>query len=68
MARLESMLRSAGFMRVSRSAIVRLCRVKEIQSTRKGRHFAVLHSGMRVCVTKSIRAVAARLLTRRASN
>src|SRR5215468_7606948 len=68
MARLESMLRCAGFMRVSRSAIVRLSRVKEIQTTRKGRHFAVLHSGMRVCVTKSIRAVAARLLTRRSSN
>jgi len=61
MARLESVLPSAGFMRVSRSAIVRLSRVKEIQTTRKGHHFAVMHSGMRVCVTKSIREVAARL-------
>ena len=61
MARLESMLRSAGFMRVSRSAIVRLSRVKEIQTTPIGHHFAVLDSGMRVCVTKSIREVAARL-------
>jgi two-component system LytT family response regulator len=61
MARLESVLRSAGFMRVSRSAIVRLSRVKEIQTTRKGHHFAVLHSGIRVGVTKSVREVAARL-------
>ncbi|MBO0695146.1 MAG: response regulator transcription factor [Verrucomicrobia bacterium] len=61
MVRLESVLRSAGFMRVSRSAILRLSRVKEIQTTRKGHHFAVLASGMRVCVTKSIREVAARL-------
>jgi two-component system LytT family response regulator len=61
MARLESVLRSADFMRVSRSAIVRLSRVKEIQTTPTGHHFAVLHSGMRVCVTKSIREVAARL-------
>ena len=61
MARLESMLRCAGFMRVSRSAIVRLSRVKEIQTTPTGHHFAVLDSGIRVCVTKSIREVAARL-------
>ena len=61
MARLESVLPSAGFMSVSRSAIVRLSRVKEIQTTRKGHHFAVMHSGMRVCVTKSIPEVAARL-------
>jgi len=61
MARLETMLRSAGFMRVSRSAIVRLSRIKEIQTTPTGHHFAVLDSGIRVCVTKSIREVAARL-------
>lgn len=61
MARLESVLRSSGFMRVSRSAIVRLSRVKEIQTTPSGHHFAVLHSGIRVGVTKSIREVAARL-------
>jgi two-component system LytT family response regulator len=61
MVHLESVLPPAGFMRVSRSAIVRLSRVKEIQTTPRGYHFAVLHSGMRVCVTKSIREVAARL-------
>ncbi len=61
MARLESLLPSGGFMRVSRSAIVRLSRVKEIQTTPTGHHFAVLRSGMHVCVTKSIREVAARL-------
>ncbi|HSS16313.1 MAG TPA: LytTR family DNA-binding domain-containing protein [Candidatus Dormibacteraeota bacterium] len=61
MARLESMLPPARFMRVSRSAIVRLSRVKEIQATPTGHHFVVLHNGMRVCVTKSVREVAARL-------
>jgi two-component system LytT family response regulator len=61
MAHLESVLPSAGFMRVSRSAIIRLSRVKEIQTTPTGHHFAVLRSGGRVCVTKSIREVAARL-------
>jgi two-component system LytT family response regulator len=61
MAHLESVLPSGGFMRVSRSAIVRLSRVQEIQTTPAGHHFAVLRSGMRVCVTKSIREVAARL-------
>ncbi|HEU0274965.1 MAG TPA: LytTR family DNA-binding domain-containing protein [Candidatus Udaeobacter sp.] len=61
MAHLESVLPPGGFMRVSRSAIVRLSRVKEIQTTSTGHHFAVLDSGMRVCVTKSIREVAARL-------
>jgi two-component system LytT family response regulator len=61
MVHLASVLPPAGFMRVSRSAIVRLSRVKEIQTTPRGHHFAVLHSGMRVCVTKSIREVAARL-------
>jgi two-component system LytT family response regulator len=61
MAHLESVLPPAGFMRVSRSAIIHLSRVKEIQSTSTGHHFAVLRSGMRVCVTKSIREVAARL-------
>jgi len=61
MVHLESVLPPAGFMRVSRSAIVHLSRVKEIQTTPRGHHFAVLHSGMRVCVTKSIREVAARL-------
>jgi two-component system, LytTR family, response regulator len=61
MAHLESVLSPVGFMRVSRSAIVRLSRVKEIQTTSAGHHVAVLHSGMRVCVTKGIREVAARL-------
>jgi len=61
MVHLESVLLPAGFMRVSRSAIVHLSRVKEIQTTPTGHHFAVLHSGMRVCVTKSIREVADRL-------
>src|SRR5262249_49109165 len=61
MARLERVLRSAGFMRVSRSAIVRLNRIKEIQTTRNDHRFAVLRSGIRVCVTKSIRELAARL-------
>jgi len=61
MAHLESVLPSSGFMRVSRSAIIRLSRVKEIQTTPTGHHFAVMRTGMRVCVTKSIREVAARL-------
>ena len=53
-------------MRISRFAIVRLSRNKEIETTRRGRHFAVLHSGMRVCLTKSIRETAARLRRRSA--
>ena len=67
MVHLESVLPPARFMRVSRSAIVHLSRVKEIQTTPTGHHFAVLHSGIRVGVTKSIREVAAACATERAS-
>lgn len=60
MSNLESQL-SAEFMRVSRSAIVHLSRVQEIQTTKDHHHFAILQNGQRIAVTRSIREVEARL-------
>lgn len=58
---LEAQLPSEAFLRVSRSAIVHLCRVKELQAVAPGEHVAVLASGQRVAMTRSLREVEDRL-------
>ena len=49
------------FLRVSRSAIVNLRRVKELHAGTNGEYFAQLTDGQRVPLTRSLREVEARL-------
>ena len=58
---LEAQLPGDAFLRVSRSAIVHLRRVKELQSVAAGEHVAILADGQRLPVTRSIREVEERL-------
>jgi two-component system, LytTR family, response regulator len=61
MSGLEMQLPADGFMRVSRSTIVNLRRVKELCSLPVGSHAAVLVDAQRVPITRSLREVADRL-------
>jgi two-component system LytT family response regulator len=58
---LEEQLPPEIFLRVSRSAVVNLRRVKEIQSVSPGEHVALLHNGPRLSITRSLREVEERL-------
>jgi two-component system LytT family response regulator len=49
------------FLRVSRSALLNLRRVRELQSVMPGEHVAILADGQRVPMTRSIREVEERL-------
>jgi two-component system LytT family response regulator len=61
MSSLERELPGDSFMRVSRSAIVHLSRVKELETIAEGHHCAVLDNGARVAMTRSVREVEQRL-------
>jgi two-component system, LytTR family, response regulator len=61
MSTLEEQLALKSFMRVSRSAIVNLRKVKELYATPEGDHSAVLENGVRVPITRAWREVADRL-------
>jgi two-component system LytT family response regulator len=61
MSSLEEQLSSQTFLRVSRSSILNLRRVKELQSIALGEHVAILQDGQRVPVTRSIREVEEKL-------
>jgi len=54
---LETQLDPEIFLRVSRSAIVNLDRVKELQPMFKGEHVIVLHNGKRLPMTRGLREV-----------
>ena len=54
---LESQLDPQKFFRISRSAIVNLDRVKELQPMFKGEHVIVLHNGKRLTMTRGLRDV-----------
>ena len=54
---LESQLDPANFLRVSRSALVNLNHVKELQPMFKGDHAVILQSGRKVAMTRGIREV-----------
>ena len=58
---LESQLPGEIFCRVSRSAILNLRRVKELQSLSPGDHVAILAEGQRVAISRSLREVEERL-------
>jgi two-component system LytT family response regulator len=57
MSSLEEQLSVQVFLRVSRSAIVNLRRIKELRTVAPGEHVAVLLDGQRVPMTRSIREV-----------
>lgn len=58
---MEQQLPPEQFQRVSRSAIVNLRQVREIQAVAPGEHVAILHSGQRIPITRSVREVEERL-------
>ena len=61
MSALESQLPADSFLRASRSAILNLRRVRELQSVGPGEHVAILLDGSRVTITRSLREVEERL-------
>ena len=54
---LEAQLNPEKFLRISRSAIVNLDRVKELQPMFKGEYVIVLHNGKRLAMTRGLREV-----------
>ena len=58
---LESELPPDVFLRLGRSSIVNLRRVKEIVTVAPGEHAAILHTGHRLAITRSLREVEERL-------
>jgi two-component system LytT family response regulator len=61
MSALESQLPGDMFSRVSRSAILNLRRVKELQALSPGEHVAILIDGQRIGISRSLREVEERL-------
>jgi two-component system LytT family response regulator len=61
MSALESQLPGEVFCRVSRSAILNLRRVSELQSLSAGDHVAILTDGQRIGISRSLREVEERL-------
>jgi two-component system LytT family response regulator len=61
MGTMEKRLADAGFMRMSRSAIVNLHRVRELQPAETGQFCAVLKSGARIGITCGQRELQERL-------
>jgi two-component system LytT family response regulator len=61
MSGLEARLPAGAFLRISRSAIVNLRRVKELCTSPDGDQIAILTDGQRIRVTRSLREVAARV-------
>lgn len=58
---LESRLDPAQFLRVSRSALVNVEQIKELQPLFKGEYQVVLHNGQQLAMTRGIREVQALL-------
>ena len=61
MSALESQLPGEVFCRVSRSVILNLRRVDELQSLSAGDHVAILRDGQRIGISRSLREVEERL-------
>jgi two-component system LytT family response regulator len=55
MRSLEGQLSPEQFVRVSRSAIVNIERIKELQPMTKGEYVVILHNGKRLTMTRGIR-------------
>jgi two-component system LytT family response regulator len=61
MSALESQLPGEKFCRVSRSSILNLSRVRELQSLSAGEHVAILTDGQRIGISRSMKEVEAKL-------
>lgn len=61
MTEMESRLSSAGFMRLSRSAIVNLSRIKELQPMAAGEFCVILKNGARLNMTCSLGEIQERM-------
>jgi two-component system LytT family response regulator len=61
MVRMEGRLAGAGFMRISRSALVNLSRIRELQPLAAGEYCVVLQNGTRLDLTCGLRELQERL-------
>ena len=61
MTAMETRLAEAGFMRLSRSSLVNLARVRELQPMAAGEYCVILQSGARLNMTCSLHELQARL-------
>ena len=61
MTAMESRLASAGFMRINRSTIVNLSRIRELQPLGAGEYCVILKSGVRLNMTCSLGQLQARM-------
>jgi len=61
MTAMETRLNSSGFMRINRSVILNLSRIKELQPMAAGEYVVILKTGMRLNMTCSLRELQARM-------
>ena len=61
MTAMEARLASSGFMRINRSVILNLSRIKELQPLAAGEYVVILKSGARLNMTCSLRELQARM-------
>jgi len=61
MTAMEARLNNAGFMRINRSVILNLSRIKELQPLAVGEYVVILKTGARLNMTCSLRDLQARL-------
>ena len=61
MTAMESRLNSSGFMRINRSVILNLSRIKELQPLAAGEYVVILKTGARLNMTCSLRELQARM-------
>jgi len=61
MTAMETKLAAAGFMRISRSAMVNLSRIRELQPLAAGEYCVILHNGTRLDMTCSLHELQERL-------
>lgn len=62
-AAMEQRLSAAGFMRISRSVVVNLARIREVQPVAPGQYIVVLADGVRLPMTCALADLQARLST-----
>ena len=61
MTAMEARLASSGFMRINRSVILNLSRIKELQPLAAGEYVVILKTGVRLNMTCSLRELQARM-------
>ena len=61
MTAMEARLGSSGFMRINRSVILNLSRIKELQPLAAGEYVVILKTGVRLNMTCSLRELQTRM-------